>query len=562
MILMIGEICREYCAGPSREAAFFKKCVRWNMKQRIRKAGVLLFGLMISFTIISRTAYNISTAEVSTEQAEHQTFTPDISARGTVTGSREIAVSTVEGLRVGTVRVMEGQAVEAGEILFEVDLQDLTEKMKVKQQELQSLDLQIRGAVESEAAEERSRQLSRSQAQEDYDRTAARENAAADAALAELQRAQEEYRNFTADPAGSSGRTEDGQENAGRMDLDQPGTGQSGTGQSGLDQSGLGQPGTGQSGLDQSGSSQSDSGQSDVGRISSDQTAEQLLAAVQEKQAAYEQALQTREDSLYNAKKSLDSANLETAKSYSVEQSQITRGQKVEEIAKLQALLDIQGRVAAPAKGMVTGVSVRAGAATTGGGDILLSDLSDGASLTVTFPEEMRKYIREGAQAVATAENSADGGASDRVTIRTLADATMSGTGGAGMDMNGAEAADSMQGALSGGDFTVTADLPPEHFTAGETAILRVEVQPDSYDTCIPTGALHLREKDQYYVNAAEKKSTILGEEWVVRRVDVKVLEKNEKYAAVEGISAGQKIVTEASRTLEDGSRVKIKDET
>lgn len=130
------------------------------------------------------------------------------------------------------------------------------------------------------------------------------------------------------------------------------------------------------------------------------------------------------------------------------------------------------------------------------------------------------------------------------------------------MDMNGAEAADSMQGALSGGDFTVTADLPPEHFTAGETAILRVEVQPDSYDTCIPTGALHLREKDQYYVNAAEKKSTILGEEWVVRRVDVKVLEKNEKYAAVEGISAGQKIVTEASRTLEDGSRVKIKDET
>lgn len=547
MILMIGEICREYCAGPSREAAFFKKCVRWNMKQRIRKAGVLLFGLMISFTIISRTAYNMSTAEVSTEQAEHQTFTPDVSARGTVTGSREIAVSTVEGLRVGTVHVMEGQAVEAGEILFEVELQDLAEKMKVKQQELQSLDLQIRGAVESEAAEEQSRQLSRSQAQEDYDRTAARENAAADAALAELQRAQEEYRNFTADPAGSSGRTEDGQENAGRMDLGQSGTGQ---------------PGTGQSGLDQSGSSQSDSGQSDVGRISSDQTAEQLLAAVQEKQAAYEQALQTREDSLYNAKKSLDSANLETAKSYSVEQSQITRGQKVEEIAKLQALLDVQGRVAAPAKGMVTGVSVRAGAATTGGGDILLSDLSDGASLTVTFPEEMRKYIREGAQAVVTAENSADGGASDRVTIRTLADITMSGTGGAGMDMNGAEAADSMQGTLSGGDFTVTADLPPEHFTAGETAILRVEVQTDSYDTCIPTGALHLREKDQYYVNAAEKKSTILGEEWVVRRVDVKVLEKNEKYAAVEGISAGQKIVTEASRTLEDGSRVKIKDET
>ena len=93
------------------------------MKQRIRKAGILLLGLMILFTIISRTAYNMSTAEVSTERAERQTFTPDVSARGTVTGSREIAVSTVENLRVGTVRVMEGQAVDAGEILFEVDLQ-------------------------------------------------------------------------------------------------------------------------------------------------------------------------------------------------------------------------------------------------------------------------------------------------------------------------------------------------------------------------------------------------------------------------------------------------------
>ena len=113
------------------------QCARWNMKQRIRKAGILLLGLMILFTIISRTAYNMSTAEVSTERAERQTFTPDVSARGTVTGSREIAVSTVENLRVGTVRVMEGQAVDAGEILFEVDLQDLTEKMKEKRQELE-----------------------------------------------------------------------------------------------------------------------------------------------------------------------------------------------------------------------------------------------------------------------------------------------------------------------------------------------------------------------------------------------------------------------------------------
>ena len=547
------------------------------MKQRIRKAGILLLGLMILFTIISRTAYNMSTAEVSTERAERQTFTPDVSARGTVTGSREIAVSTVENLRVGTVRVMEGQAVDAGEILFEVDLQDLTEKMKEKRQELEVLDLQIRGTAESEAVEEASRQLSRFQAQEDYNRTAGRENAAVDAALAELQKAQEEYQNFTAESAGNAGQAEEGQ----------PSPGQPGSDQSSPGQSGSGQPSSGQSSPGQSDPGQPSPGQLSPSQSSPDQTGEQLLAAVQEKQAAYDQALQNREDSLYNAQKSLDSANLGTAKSYSLEQSRITRGQKEEEAAKLQALLDVQGRVAAPVKGMVTGVSVRAGTTTTGGGDILLSDLSGGASLTVTFPEELRKYIREGAQAVVTAENGrndlqgmpgtggngaqsgeAEAGSqeimpgasqtmgqngqqrfSDRVTIRTVADSTLPGNGASDTGMSGSGAAGSSTGDTAGGSFTVTVDLPPEHFTAGETAILKVEVRSGDYDTCIPAAALHLREKDQYYVNVAEKRSVILGEEWAVRQVDVELLEKNEKYAAVEGISPEQEIVTEASRT-------------
>ena len=560
------------------------------MKQRIRKAGILLLGLMILFTIISRTAYNMSTAEVSTERAERQTFTPDVSARGTVTGSREIAVSTVENLRVGTVRVMEGQAVDAGEILFEVDLQDLTEKMKEKRQELEVLDLQIRGTAESEAVEEASRQLSRFQAQEDYNRTAGRENAAVDAALAELQKAQEEYQNFTAESAGNAGQAEEGQ----------PSPGQPGSDQSSPGQSGSGQPSSGQSSPGQSDPGQPSPGQLSPSQSSPDQTGEQLLAAVQEKQAAYDQALQNREDSLYNAQKSLDSANLGTAKSYSLEQSRITYGQKEEEIAKLQALLDVQGRVAAPVKGMVTGVSVKAGTTTTGGGDILLSDLSGGASLTVTFPEELRKYIREGAQAVVTAENGrndlqgmpgtggngaqsgeAEAGSqeimpgasqtmgqngqqrfSDRVTIRTVADSTLPGNGASDTGMSGSGAAGSSTGDTAGGSFTVTVDLPPEHFTAGETAILKVEVRSGDYDTCIPAAALHLREKDQYYVNVAEKRSVILGEEWAVRQVDVELLEKNEKYAAVEGISPEQEIVTEASRTLEDGSRVKMKNET
>ncbi len=524
------------------------------MRQRMMKAGVLLLGLMILFTIISRTAYNMSTAQVSTKKPEPQTFTPDVSARGTVTGREEIAVSAEESLRVKTVHVTEGQAVEAGQLLFEVDLQDLMEKMKEKQQELYSLDLQIQGAAESAAFSEKSRQLMLSQAQEDYNRTAARENGAVDGAQAELRQAQEAYQNFI---AGSSqaGAAElySGSSNSDQAGVAEPNSGtiksdQEGAVQPTPDQAGVVQPDSGSSNLDQPDSNQPDSSQ----------TAEELLAAVQEKQAAYDQAVQTRDESLYQAQKALDSANLGEAKDYSVEQSRITRGQKEEEIARLQALMDVQGRVTAPSKGMVTEVGVKAGSTTSGGGDILLSDLSDGASLTVTFSEDMRKYIREGTQAVVTAENAMPGqqAAAERVTIQKIADSNMSGSAAGGMEAGAAAVQQ------PGGNFTVTVHLSSEHFSAGESAVLKVEAQVSDYDSCVLAEALHLMSGDQYYVNVAEKRPTILGEEWVVRQVSVKLLEKNEKYAAVEGISSGQEVITESSRTLEEGSRVKVDYET
>ena len=539
------------------------------MRQRMMKAGVLLLGLMILFTIISRTAYNMSTAQVSTKKPEPQTFTPDVSARGTVTGREEIAVSAEESLRVKTVHVTEGQAVEAGQLLFEVDLQDLMEKMKEKQQELYSLDLQIQGAAESAAFSEKSRQLILSQAQEDYNRTAARENAAVDGAQAELRQAQEVYQNFI---AGSS-QTGAAELYSGSSNSDQAGVVQLYSGSSNSDQAGVVQPNSGtiksdQEGAvqptpDQAGVVQPDSGSSNLDQPESNQpdssqTAEELLAAVQEKQAAYDQAVQARDESLYQAQKALDSANLGEAKDYSVEQSRITRGQKEEEIARLQALMDVQGRVTAPSKGLVTEVGVKAGSTTSGGGDILLSDLSGGASLTVTFSEDMRKYIREGTQAVVTAENALPGqqAAAERVTIQTIADSNMSGSAAGGMEAGDAATRQ------PGGDFRVTVHLSSELFSAGEPAVLKVEAQVSDYDSCVLAEALHLMSGDQYYVNVAEKRSTILGEEWVVRQVSVKLLEKNETYAAVEGISSGQEVITESSRTLEEGSRVKVDHET
>ena len=147
--------------------------------------------------------------------------------------------------------------------------------LKEKQQELYSLDLQIRGAAESAAISEKSRQLTLSQVQEDYNRIAARENETVNAALAELQQAQEAYQNFIAGSGTGAGQAASGQSGAGRMDFGQP-VGQTdsieqGGGQTGAGQPDFSQPDIGQTGQDQSGFDQMASGQ----------TAEGLLAVLQ-----------------------------------------------------------------------------------------------------------------------------------------------------------------------------------------------------------------------------------------------------------------------------------------
>lgn len=508
------------------------------MKQRMIKAGIRLFLMMILFTVLSRTAYNLSTAGVTTEKASAQTFAPDVSAQGVVTGRREIAVSAAEGIRIGSVDVAEGQTVKKGETLFRLDRKDLAKKMKEKQQELFALDLQIQGAQEAESLSQQNQELLWQQAQEDYSRAAGREDTAVDIALSELTKAQKKYQKYIEEKDKSTGQNKQRKQKTEREEAEQKERPEK----------------KGQT--EQKAQTEQKTGTED--QTAEEQKEEELLQTVEEKEAAYDQAVRAREDSLYEAQKAIDSAGIGTAKDYSVEQMQITRSQREEEYAELKELYDVQGRIKAPVKGMVTGVSVQAGSTATGGGDILLSDASRGVSLRVTFPGELGRYVKEGSQAVVAA---ADGsGSSADVTERVKIKAVTVQNGVSGDDAQ--ESAPDMapeDGTESGVEAFV--NLKSEHFSAGETVTLRVEAQARDYDTCIPIGALHLKSGGQYYVNVAEKKSAVLGEEWVVRQVTVELLDRNDKYAAVEGISSDQEVVTESSRMLEDGSRVKKENE-
>lgn len=480
------------------------------MKRKLIKISVLFLGLMILFTILSRAAYNLTVPRVTVEKPSSAQIGPVVEGQGTVSEKQDLPVVTVEGQLIRSVYVTEGQAVDPGTPLYQIDLKKLDENISKKQQQIEAIDLQNESAQSARDVARQAKELSQSQAKADYDRAAADGDAAVSQAQNDLTQATEQYQDYKADPASHP-----------------------------------------------------------------DQSEEELSKAVADKQAAYDAAVKSRDDSLYNAQKAIDSANIDTSKDTSIQQADLNKQQLQKDLDKLNALKNAKGVVASPVKGVVTQVAAKTGQATTGAGDILLADTGAGVKLTANFAAENKKYLYRGEKVAISSQNT-DPKIADKLKDLTITAIADSGGPGGPMAAGGSAAAqgpaDAGNGASpangsasadekGGSGVTVTINLPPDSLDMGNAATVKVKTDSKVYDTCVPYGALHKDNGKEYYVLVIENTKSVLGKELVVRKVNVSLLQKSEKFAAVDGISSTQEVVTESTRELSDGTRVKRKEE-
>ncbi len=77
-----------------------------------------------------------------------------------------------------------------------------------------------------------------------------------------------------------------------------------------------------------------------------------------------------------------------------------------------------------------------------------------------------------------------------------------------------------------------------------------------------PLQALH-EEQNGYYVFVMQEEQGVLGKELTARRLDVRVQDKNNMYAALEdgALTGEQDIISSSSRPIDDGSRVRVKEQ-
>lgn len=548
------------------------------MKRRIIGWLGGFLALMLLFTFLSRAADSITVPKVQTQTPQKRKITHPVSGSGKVVQNQERAVRTEEGQIVKAIHVKEGAQVEEGDLLFELDLEELKEQILLAQQELEKLELQEADANSQQEAAQSKQETTRARAAQDYQDAVSEGDAAVQEAAQELEKAKKELesakkgtraveedetvRNALKEAQKEKEKEwESAREEKKRLETsieEEIKKKQEAAGETELtkaqkqeikaqvrqsyekalqeaekkEEQAEQEKEKAQEALAQYEAEQeSRREQADLANVA------QMAQNVEEKQAAYEAALSEREAAVRTAQRDLEDSQAKEGTDSTADINAIDRQQKELALEKLKTLQKTKGRVTSPVKGVVAKISVTVGERTPDGTAMLLADLSQGCKLVVQIPSDQEKYIAR----------------NDAVTV------TPSGNGKKLTDLRvdaiwTNEQDESM--------LDVTIGLPEGALEIGTAATAQIVREEQVYSLCVPIQALYQGEQNQYYVLVTQEEESVMGTQMTAKRIDVTVLDKNATYAALseESLSASQNVIIKSDRLLEDGDRVRLEE--
>lgn len=260
-----------------------------------------------------------------------------------------------------------------------------------------------------------------------------------------------------------------------------------------------------------------------------------------EEEKALENALQAAVYAEADAKKERDQALKEAGRnvenilmqeesdaSLSVYQLEVSNLR--EKLKEYQLILEKEGKVFSEISGVVTDILIETGGRVPDAAALLLSDDTVAYQFKVTFTKEQKKYINS------------------HTEVKLKLDGTKEIS---------AQIGQIVESSLIPGSFEGIITLPENVGTPGLSGkVMHSEIGP-KYDYCIPTQLIQ-GEKNREYVFVLEEKEGILGMEYYIRKVSVKILDQNESWTAVEGaISKESLIIESATKEIKNGEIVR-----
>lgn len=536
-------------------------------------AGFLI--LMFLLTILSRAADSLTIAKVTASAATGGVISHNIEVDGNITPNKDIAISTSANIKIASVEATEGKTVKKGDLLIQLDTDDLKKKLLQAQKELQvaKATASDKKANEAIAADTKSKSLQRSY--EDYNQTVADANdsvSKAKSAMNEAWNAYNTYKNSNSNSGETDTTVSDSLEktveekqlaydkavaNLDGVEKDIEAAVQEEIKKAEGDSQDKEQKIREQVNARPENVSKLQDANDEINKAKDALTeAENALSAYNEqqnnsssasydeqlktlyddykaKEEAYNEAVKQRQSTIQSADRTLEDAkapeNVDTA-------TALTENDDLEEkqlaVDELQKVMDVNGKITAPSDGLITKVNVTTGETTTEDTAIRISDQSAGYKFTATLDKASAKYLSK----------------DDKVTLDLGNGTTVEGLTVQSIDVS----------AEDKNSYELTVSIPAKVKKLGSIATLKVEKASKKYDTCVPLGALH-SDGDKYYVYVINEKDTILGTETAVDKVQVDILDKNNEQAAIEGsFSWGQQFVLTSSKTLRNGDRVRL----
>ena len=578
--------------------------------------------LMVLFTMLSRAADGVGLPRVETVTAQKMSIVHKVTAEGKVEQNREQAVLTEPNQIVKAVHVDEGQQVEAGDLLFELDMEELKEQILLAEQEIAKQDLQTGDSQSAKDVAAERKVLEQQRASSDYAEAKDQSDRAVEKARQELEAAKKaleepgtisaEEKEEEAVEAELKKTVEEKEERyreavkkyqeleqelekkiAGALAQAEEAGGQEGEpGASGQTQqseepgvSGQTQQMETEPDTAQPGSSLEKSGISDLDR---QKIETELRNQYQPALTAAREEAENAEKELEEAKRALEEYQISVEDQKKTEK-QMTKAQQEEVVKEKQAAYDEAVRA--------RDSSLRsAGNAVA---DAAVPDARDSSTDVAAIEREQKEL----ALAKLTALEKAEGritspirGVVTKVTV-TTGDRTPDGMAVLLADLssgsrfvaqvpkaqetyiarkdeavltpgnNGKEITDLEVSSVRSSEedpelLEVTIQLPADTLEMGTAASMEIKRSSGTYQSCLPLSAIHY-DSSQAYVLVAEESQTVLGMELTARRVDVTVEDKNEQYAALKDgvLTPEQKVIQSSDRSVEPGGRIRLAEE-
>ena len=206
------------------------------------------------------------------------------------------------------------------------------------------------------------------------------------------------------------------------------------------------------------------------------------------------------------------------------------------ELAKLQPILDGNGKVTSPKEGVVTSVFAENGGITS---DTIISiaDKDSGYKFIGQIEASKRTSVKQG--------QSVDLKLSDGQYVEKLKVEAISKSN---------ENPDLLN---------ITVVLPAGIGELDDMGEIIISSQSKKYSTCVPLAALRQGENNSYYVLVVSEKETVLGTEKVAKKYEVQIEKKDNEFAALKegSFSRSEQIIVDSNKTVEDGDRVRLESE-